>query len=78
MRKMAIFDIDGTLIRPSTGWFLTRAMRRQGVIRRRDVARGIYYSALLKLNLIIISIKLNGLNLHLLDLKLLKLDTFKL
>jgi len=47
---MAIFDIDGTLIRPSTGWFLTRAMRRQRVIRRRDVARGMYYTALLKLN----------------------------
>ena len=47
--RLAIFDIDGTLIRPSTGWLATQTLRNEGILGRRDLVRGAYYQLLLTL-----------------------------
>lgn len=50
--RLAIFDIDGTLIRPSTGWLITQALRDEGVVGHRDLVRGAYYQALLRIGVL--------------------------
>ena len=50
MRRLAIFDIDGTLILPSTGLLLARGLRAQGVLRRRDVVMGAIYTLRMRMN----------------------------
>ena len=48
--RLAFFDIDGTLVRPSTGWAITKSLREQGILSRRDIARGAFYRVLMRLN----------------------------
>jgi HAD superfamily hydrolase (TIGR01490 family) len=50
--RLAIFDIDGTLIRPSTGWLITQALRDEGILGRRDLVRGAYFQTLLRLGVL--------------------------
>jgi len=50
--RLAIFDIDGTLIRPSTGWLITQALREEGILGRRDLVRGAYFQMLLRLGIL--------------------------
>ncbi|MBR58930.1 MAG: HAD-IB family hydrolase [Myxococcales bacterium] len=48
--QLAFFDIDGTLVRPSTGWAISQSLRKDGILSRRDIARGAFYRVLMRLN----------------------------
>lgn len=49
MPRLAIFDIDGTLIAPSTGLLLARGLRDQGVVGLGGLLRGAWYTLLMRI-----------------------------
>ena len=51
MPRLAIFDIDATLVHPSTGVQLATGLRRQGVIGAWEVITGLLHLTLVRLNL---------------------------
>jgi len=51
MSRLAIFDIDATLVHPSTGVQLATGMRRQGLIGPWQVLSGIFHLSMVRLNL---------------------------
>jgi HAD superfamily hydrolase (TIGR01490 family) len=48
--RLAIFDIDGTLIVPSTGLLLARGLKDLGVASWGDVARGAWFTILMRMH----------------------------
>ena len=51
MRTAAFFDIDHTLIGADSGMLFMRYLLQQGLLKRRDLVRPIYYTLLHRLNL---------------------------
>jgi len=52
MRTAAFFDIDRTLIATDSGMLFMRYLLQQGLLKRRDLVRPIYYTLLHRLNLL--------------------------
>jgi HAD superfamily hydrolase (TIGR01490 family) len=52
MRTAAFFDIDHTLIAADSGMLFMRYLLRQGLLKRRDLLRPLYYTLLHRLNLL--------------------------
>lgn len=52
MAVAALFDVDGTLIACNSGPVYLRHLRRKGEVRRRDLARMLYYFARYRLGLL--------------------------
>ncbi len=48
--RLAIFDIDGTLIVPSTGLLLARGLKDLGLVGWRDVLQGAWFTVLMRLH----------------------------
>ena len=48
--RLAIFDIDGTLIVPSTGLLLARGLKDLGIVGWRDVLRGAWFTVLMRMH----------------------------
>ncbi len=60
MAIAALFDIDGTLIARNSAPLYMRHLRRSGQVRRRDVARTLYYLARYKVGMLDIERALIG------------------
>ena len=52
MSRLAIFDIDATLVYPSTGIHLARGLRAEGIIGRLKLLQGALYLSLVRLRFI--------------------------
>ena len=52
MARLVIFDIDATLIYPSTGMLLARGLKAQGIIGSRKLMLGALYLSLVRMRCI--------------------------